>query len=430
MKEPLLSDIIYIIIYVLLWAIALFKHQRKRKIFDCSTLILLLYFICAIFSLFLYFDSNYGYQFRNLNLISFLLLFILLLFVAKPVLSYKSEYIKHIVSPNMKLLNIIALIFICTCLLSLFDVITNLSNGLMMMMADDTYIMDLYNDNSDYVYSAGTGISNLRSIISNALTEFGIFITFYYLTIENANKKIVIGLLLSCFVKTFGTIYLGQRGIMIETMLLIIATYLLFKSKLPAKVNKIIKSVIVLFVSFVILFFTLMTITRFGGDNKVTSSIYFYAGQENLVFNKYALDNNGIRYGDRTIPLFKRIIGFDNVPNNYLERRIKYKHLSVNDEVFITHIGDVMLDYGPILGIIIMLTITSIIINKTKVRHKSITFHQLILIHATLYLCLIGGFKLYPFADVGGNLKMIVYLTTYLIFCFDYNITKHKRIYK
>jgi hypothetical protein len=38
-----------------------------------------------------------------------------------------------------------------------------------------------------------------------------------------------------------------------------------------------------------------------------------------------------------------------------------------------------------------------------------------------MIVCMLGGLKLYPFSDVGGNLQLIVYFLAYLFFRLDYN---------
>ncbi len=159
----------------------------------------------------------------------------------------------------------------------------------------------------------------------------------------------------------------------------------------------------------------LITVGRFGTDNiDPLESIYYYAGIENINFNNYALDDNGIRYGDRTIPLFKRILGFDNVPRNFFERRAKYPNLYLNDESFSTYVGDFAIDYGPVLGLIIIIIISLTVYNKSKIRGDTICLHQLLILHILLYMCTIGGLKLFPFADAAG-LQVIVYAIIYKI---------------
>jgi hypothetical protein len=175
----------------------------------------------------------------------------------------------------------------------------------------------------------------------------------------------------------------------------------------------------------------LLTNSRFGDSlDGAGASVYFYVGQQNLFFNNYAFDNGGIRYGDRTFPLFKRMVGIENVPNNFWERRVKYPNLKINDEFFINFVGDFVLDFGPIIASIIFLIVFFSIGKLVEVKGSNILFHQLILIHFTLTLCVQGGIKLYPFSDVGGNLQLIFYVLMYFLFLMDYRLRQIKKIKK
>jgi hypothetical protein len=157
------------------------------------------------------------------------------------------------------------------------------------------------------------------------------------------------------------------------------------------------------------------------------ASVIYYAGQENLYFNNFGLNNNGIRYGDRTIPLYKRMVGFYNVPKNFWDRRQKYPNLKINDEVFYTFVGDFTFDFGPIIATLIIIGFSLFVLKKTKVRNGRILFHQLILLHFVMIVCMMGGLKLYPFSDVGGNLQLLVYVFAYIVFRLDFDLNLKKR---
>ena len=104
------------------------------------------------------------------------------------------------------------------------------------------------------------------------------------------------------------------------------------------------------------------------------------------------------------------MLGYENIPNNFWERREKYPDLMINDEVFIGFVGDFTLDFGPIIAPIIFIIFTLFVFVKTRIRNETILFHQLILLHFVMCICMLGGMKLYPFSDVGGNLQLIVCL--------------------
>ena len=109
------------------------------------------------------------------------------------------------------------------------------------------------------------------------------------------------------------------------------------------------------------------------------------------------------------------MIGIDDVPSSFWERRMKYHHLKINDEVFIGYVGDLCLDFGPIATFGILLILSLIIRQGTKIYDGKISFDKLLLLQFVMVLAIQGGMKLFPFAD-GAGLKIISYILTYTCF--------------
>ena len=172
-----------------------------------------------------------------------------------------------------------------------------------------------------------------------------------------------------------------------------------------------------------------VTISRFEREEGgAGASTFYYIGQQNLYFNSYALDDGGIRYGDRTFPVFKRMLGFDNVPQNYTQRRAKYPNLKINDEVFSSFVGDFVIDFGPIIAVIIFLIFFLYSKEHTKPQSGILPFHRLLLLHFIMCICMQGGLKLYPYSDLGGNLKLIMFIMCYIAFKVSNN-NSNKTVY-
>ena len=204
--------------------------------------------------------------------------------------------------------------------------------------------------------------------------------------------------------------------------------YFFFKRFIPQNINKKVKIVGISIIGALLFLIALITVSRFTDEGGVGSSVYGYTGMQNLNFSKYGLDNGGIRYGDRTCAIFKKMLGFSNVPNNFWEGRDKYPHLKIDDGVFIGFVGDFTLDFGPIFALIIFILFNVFVINHTRIYSKTIKFHQLVLLSFVFNICMEGGMKLYPYAYT-DNLRIIVYFIAYFIFRFDYeNNYKNKRV--
>ena len=420
--ELILSNI-NILLYSIAWFVTIIIYQKKKKHFDAGSVILFSYLIYSIASLILYnIKDNIFNTFNEIYLFPFIYLYLMLLLATWPVLRYDFNKINEIQKPNTILLNIISVIFITASLFHLPAIISDFYDGLIKLLFNSSGGQDLYDLGMVDADKIGDGsISNAPAIISSAMSGIGALLFFYNLTLKNYSKLIVIGLFLSCVVGILTSISRGQRGGVVETIFLMMITYFALRKFIPSKINRIIKGIGIAIVFIVAVPLIALTNSRFGeATDSSQDSFFFYVGQCNLYFNNYGLDDGGIRYGDRTFPLFKQMLGFDNVPHNFMERRQKYSNLKINDEVFYTFVGDFTIDYGPYVAVVLFLIFTVIIINKTKIRKGRILFHQLILLHFVMSVCILGGMKLYPFSDIGGNLQLLVYFIAFIIFKIDY----------
>lgn len=272
----------------------------------------------------------------------------------------------------------------------------------------------------EQIESANIGdgaISNLPAIIGGVFADVGCLMFFYYLTLEKRNKYISIGLFIAAIYPIIQNIAISQRGPVVTRFFTIVISFFAVVKFLPDKVRRMSKIAGIVAVTLITIPMVAITLSRFNrvSEGGALQSVYYYSGQQNLNFNMYGLDDGGIRYGDRTIPMFKRMLGFENVPHNFYERRAKYPHLKINDEVFIGYVGDFTLDFGPFVAPIIFVLFTFYVISATRIRRKTILFHQLILVHFVMCVCFQGGMKLYSYADT-GNLRVIGMFLLYFTF--------------
>ena len=392
-------DSLLIGIYIVLWVVTLYVYQRKRKTFDAGSFILVLYLLTAIASYLLYGDEFYGSSFRGLSLFTFLLLFVLLFMGAYPVLKYDGRK-KNLVTPNKGLIVIISLVFIVSSLMSV----------------SSTLQREAMEGNENMGHG---GLSNIFSVLITALTNISALFLFYLIKYYRDNKLLVWSMAFSFVLLFMRYISMGTRGAVVEFLLLLIVSYMLMKPYYSDKITSAVNKILVVFAILVSIPIIAISVSRFSnqtGTSGVGSSTLYYGGQGNLYFNKYALDNNGIRYGDRVIPLFKRMAFISNVPHNFWERRAKYPRLKINDEVFVTFAGDFLLDFGPLFGSFIIIFFSLLFLQITRARGNLIGFHKLIILHMIAIICSQGAIKLFPLSDVGGNLQIIVYILSYFAF--------------
>lgn len=411
---------IYIIIYIVLWLVTLLFHYLKTRVIDAGFILILSYLIYAISSYALYSDESFNRLYEGLTLLPFLLLFFLLFITAKPIFNFCNCHIDRIQHPSMKIINFFCWMYIIMSFISLPGILSKMNLMTVIMSAQGA---DLYAENvSDSVYTAssmGNGLSSIISLYTNFFSRISVLFLFYHLTRPQINKKIVIGLIISVIIYILSFLLTGQRGGTFKMITTCIITYFALRKFIMPSVNKIILKFSIVALIMICVPYYFLTISRFSDiTDGVLSAIYSYTGQGNLNFNIYALDNNGIRYGDRIVPLFKRMLGFENVPSNFWERRWKYPNLRINDESFITYVGDFVLDFGPIVATIVLCGISFYIYRKTKVKNGQIYFHQLILLHFLMCLCMEGGMSLYSFSD-SSNVVILVYVFMYIVFKLD-----------
>lgn len=351
---------------------------------------------------------------------------------AWPVFKFDQLKTNEIQQPSKILVNTIGVVIIFSTFASLGEGVPKVAEGFMKILFDSTAGMTIYKDTMESSESMNIGdgkISNIPAIISGLLADIGILLFFYNLTLKKRNLLFTIGLFIAIVYPIFDQIAVSQRGPVIDRLFTIIISFFALRKFIPSKINKVIKVAGLVLVMAIAIPLVAITSSRFNryDSSGAMSSLLFYAGQQNLYFNNYGLDNGGLRYGDRTFPMFKRLLGFDNVPHNFYERRAKYPNLRINDEVFVGFVGDFTLDYGPYIAPLFFLLFFFVCLNLTKVRNGKILFHQLLLLHFVMCICIQGGMKLFSYSDV-NNLKIVTIFIVYIVFRLDFEKVKLKRM--
>ena len=400
---------ICLIIYFLAWLFTFIAYQKKRKIFDAGSFLLVSYTLFAFLSWMLFNNPDFGYGYKPIHLFPFFYLYIMLLMATSTVLKYDTRKIDRIQKPPYIFSLVVAIFFVITSLALFPSSISHFSEGIMKMMVDDAVGESLYQESAFY--------------------NIGVLYTFYYLTLPKRKKWFTVALLLSCLMGILAYISLGQRGGVFIRSMTIIITYFAFRKFYSKKLNHMVGLLGIVLLFLISIPIMAITFSRFGDkEGGALGNVMVYMGQENINFNNNALDNGGIRYGDRTVPLFKKMLGFPNVPDNFWQRREKYQHLKMDDDVFYTFVGDFTIDYGPVPAVLFFVFFTIIFVDLTKIRGKTVLFHQLILIHFVMCVCAQGTMELFTFSDVAGNLQLIVALLSYLLCLYVYKTKGSRKI--
>ncbi len=405
------------IFYLLIWVVTLFLYQKRRNVFDAGSVIILSYVCYAIFSLITINDIFFSITFEPLHLFPYIYLYLMLLLALWPTIYHHCHPVKEIENPQTRILKLLGWI-ICGCaILQLPEIIGNFSNGLVMLFIDTDAGQNAYSEQLGNASEAGNAISNIPAIIYNALADIGIFLFFYFISLKNKDKLLICGLGFSILIGLLIPIMHGQRSGVILNILTLILGYFLFKEFFSKVINGIVKKIGIIIMTLITLPIAAITMSRFGDKAAgVFGFLNWYIGQANIFFNNWGLDAGGIRYGDRTINLFKRIID-PSTPANFIERRDKYHNLDLDDYYFSTFVGDFTIDFGPYMAIIIFLIFNAFILSRIRHDGYTIKVHQILLLYFSMCICMQGGMYLFAYSDT-ANLRILSLFCLYAYLCY------------
>lgn len=398
---------------MLVWILTFIWYHHKKMVLDTGSVIMFMYILYAFFSVLSINDPLFSEAYKPLKLFPYIYLYTMLMIALSPIIIHHDHPSESIENPNTRILVIIGCIIVFSAILMIPGIITQANKGILNLFVDETAAKEVYTDQVDEVSDSGGAIRNLPAVIYNSLSDITVFLLFYFLSLKNSKHKLVIyGLAFTTVLGIIIPITHGQRGGVVSCTLTVVVGYFLFKPYLSKKINKAVKKIGVIAMIVISLPIIAITMSRFGKENAgVGGFINWYLGQGSLYFNNNGLDAGGIRYGDRTINLFKRIID-PGTPKNFVERRDKYHNLELDDNFFSTFVGDFTIDFGPILAFAIFVCVFYMISRKTRLHYTTIKLHQLLLIYFTACISIQGGMTLFSYADT-GNLRIITLLGLY-----------------
>ena len=405
-------DNILIISYLLIWMLTFGWYQYKRNVLDAGSAIILSYIAYAFFSILTLNNpipiAMYAYE--PLKLFPFIYLYVMLMIAISPAICHHLHPVKAIEDPQTRTINILSVIIIACSIMLIPNIVTDFGDGLIKLFTDNDAGKDAYEEQLKEAAENGNAVSNIVAIIYNMSFDISVFLSFYFLSLKKKNLFIVIPLFLSLLIGVLMSVMKGQRSVVILNVLTIIAGYMIFREYISQKINRAIQTIGITCLVLVSLPVAAITISRFdnrGGGSTISDYLNWYVGQANLYFNNYGLDAGGIRYGDRTMNLVKRLID-PSTPHNYVERREKYHNLKLDDNVFSTFVGDFTIDYGPVVAVIIFVVFNAYVLMQIRPRGDTIKLHQLLLLFFSISICMQGGMYLFAYSDT-ANLRILAF---------------------
>lgn len=413
-----MSEIVYnnilTIGFLLVWIATLIWYQYKRNTFDSGSFILVMYIVYSIFSIIVINDSLFSVAFEPLTFFPYVYLYVMMMIAMLPIINNHINRTTTIEPTNTRVLTWLSAVIIACSFLQIPDIITNFSSGLGQMFIDEGAGKEAYQESLKAVEDSGSAIRNLPAVIFNMCTDVTVFIFFYMLS-QKKNYLLCAGLSLAMLLSMVIPITHGQRGGVIISFLTIVCGYFLYKQYLPKMLNRIMTLVGITVASIAAIPVGIITVSRFGNENAgVTGFISWYIGQGSLYFNNSGLDAGGIRYGDRTMYLIKRMID-PSTPKNFAERRDVYHNMEISDRFFTTFVGDFSLDFGPVIAFILFVVVFYSLYRLTRTTSETIKSYQLLMLFLVACISIQGGMYLFSFSDAGNlRIVLIVLLYSYL----------------
>ena len=410
------SDVCLLTINAVVYLFTFFCFLKKRG-YDIVSFVFLLYTLLSVSSLLLYIHPLTETMYTGLNLWGFVFLYFGLLCFMLPIRKiHKSDMI---IPPRKDVFHIVIIVIFLLSLSRLPSAILHLQSGFSDMLFDPTGFNDAYQERmQSFVGGGGSDKSlSLLSIAYGVVGDTAIFLYIYYQTVCYRKGIFSYALLLSSLIILVSYISDAERGGIARVILIFYFSYVLFKERLAPQIKK--KVNITMWSIFILLVMILGAITASRFTNKSyysddfwSYSILLYIGQPILEFDKYVVSESETRHGERTAALVKTIVEPQGGPYDYSHRISRYSRMSIDESSFSTFLGDLSLDYGMVItgGICFFVALSAPFFIS---RHRNRPFKKYILIYILLNI-VICGWHLFPFSDVGGNLKFLFNIFLYL----------------
>lgn len=400
--------------YLLVWIFTLVWYQCLRNICDSGTVILALNIFYSAIAIISLNDDLAIIPYEPLKVFPYIYLYIMLMVAFMPLVIHHKWPTDKIDNPNTRILYVFSFIIVISSILIIPGLLQNFGTNIVKLFMDSGAGQDAYIEQTKAQADSGAGISNMSSIMYNALQDIGVFLFFYFLTIKEKNKIMTIALGISFTISVVAPVMNGQRTGTINSLLLAVGAYMLFKQYLSKFINKVIRNIGIFTITVTMLPVVAITMSRFGGRAAgVSSFLCWYIGQGSIYFNNHCLDAGGTRNGERICNLPLRLINPDT-SQNFVERREKYSYLQIDDNVFSTFVGDFCVDFGPITTVVIFLVFNFWIIRNIRPKGETIKLHQLFLVYFSMAIYIQGAMYLFSYADT-GNLRI---LAMFLFYCY------------
>ena len=379
-------------------------YQKKVASLQLGSVVLLLYVLSSLGSIYLYYVSPvWGiYNFQKLTFLPFLYLYVILIISFCPIMIFNNKKTENMNFPNPLIMNIISISIILVHICFFFQTI--LSSFSLADLFNADILSENYEDHGESMKTKN--VINIFGVLKNIFADI-LWIMFMYNWIFR-KRLFTIGILISIIISSFTSHAWGARGPLVSIFLQIPFAFIVFRPLMSSSQRKLFLLVVGSFVGVLFVGFWAMTYGRFSDNvnHTITDILVYYFSSDFLFFNNYAMDPGGCRYGDRVFPLIRMLLGFDTA-EGFKERRLMFPKLKIDDSQFSSFVGEFCIDFGPIVAFAIISFFSFIIYRKFKKKKYDLGD---VVLGMLWYHILIFGFTLFVYAEKSGNLRILYLL--------------------
>jgi oligosaccharide repeat unit polymerase len=413
-----------IILNALLYVSFFFIFYLKKKRLDLGVLILLVFAISNVISVFYYSFDYVRPNFNNITFQPFLYLFILYIICLVP---FQRISDKHINSISAK--GSLPFLFILSCSLIFISIVPLIENIVLVIKnrGNDAIISSIYDSRNQgekiEIYSL---LGRRLNYISSLFLTTSIICFFYFLSLPKRRNLLIFGLSLIIVNNVLYYYNTSNRAGIIICFLFIITCFFLFKNILDKRVLSFIKYTGFFFILLVITIIGIVTAARLdnSSNTEITalSWLSLYGGEGSLKFNN---DLWHIKYhtnGDDIFCFVKNLLGFETFKESLARDNYYNLKNGIQIENFYTVLGDVFFDFGLVLTPIFCFIINRIIYFLT--RKREVYPLDIIFLIAFFAHIFILGFSAFIYRSYDAQFGLIF---PFIVICILYLNRKSKR---
>jgi oligosaccharide repeat unit polymerase len=400
-----------VIFNALLYVGALFIYWFIRRKIDAGFVLISVYTLVAILGIPLYITTANQWK---ITLWPYLYLFTVLMLFFRPYFFDSDSLYKRLNVSNNKVLKIISTLYIICAFIAIYhsmpQAIANIRSGEWLIIRNNLYAGDIVQ------YTGQT--ERIAKIFVQYLDIVAIVVLYYFLTLQNIKRLRIILLAIAVIIPTFLTSFIiASRGMLLNLFINLLLGYIIFQKEIPKNIKWAIRIFAISLLVIVFIFSLAVTISRFGESDQ-SSSLLLYFAHSFMTFNYGVADSIQNYAGGRYFfNWFYDILGLNST--------INFNQLGTHfDTAFITFVGTLYIDFGPI-GTFLIALFVPIIISRSFRYKKTVDIADIYMF--TFYLSyLVNGIFI---VGRGNSLSWIMAALIYIILkIMQLKNISHKRV--